>query len=403
MNIQDKTGGEIHPTEEASRPRIRVGITHGDINGVGYELIFKTFAEPDIFDLCIPVVYGAAKVAAYHRKALGSQTSFQVIESAEKAQVGRLNLISCTDEEVKTEFGSASAEAGGVAYKALEAAVADMKAGKIDVLVTCPINKATIQSASFRFPGHTEYLADRLGNGAEPLMILMNGRLRVALVTTHLALRQVAEAVTADAIERKLRLFHQSLRRDFLLPMPRIAVLGLNPHNGDHGAIGVEEDEVISPVIRKMTDEGLHVYGPYSADGFFGSGVYKHFDGVLAMYHDQGLAPFKALSMDDGVNFTAGLPYVRTSPDHGTAYDIAGQGVATEHSFRQALYAAIDIFRHRQMDDEARRDPLPQLYKDRREDGERPRRFNRERSLGAEVPGTSKPAVAEKASTEGDV
>lgn len=402
MNIQDKTNGENHRPEGPSRPLIRVGITHGDINGVGYELIFKTFAESDIFDLCIPVVYGAAKVAAYHRKALGAQTNFQVVENADKAQAGRLNLISVTDEEVKIEFGKASPEAGAVAYKALEAAVADMKSGKIDVLVTCPINKATIQRDGFHFPGHTEYLADRLGEGATPLMILMNGSLRVALVTTHLALREVAEAVTADSIAQKLRLFYQTLRSDFLLPMPRIAVLGLNPHNGDHGAIGVEEDEVISPVIRQMTDEGLHVFGPYSADGFFGSGVYKHFDGVLAMYHDQGLAPFKALSMDDGVNYTAALPFVRTSPDHGTAYDIAGQGIASDHSFRQALYAAIDIFRNRQLDGEARLNPLPKLYKDRREDGDRPRRFSRERNYGAEVSNPAKPAAAEAQTTEGE-
>ena len=211
-------------------------------------------------------------------------------------------------------------------------------------------------------------------------MILTNSLMRVALVTTHLPVHEVAEAITPELVELKLRLFQYSLRHDFLLSMPRIAVLGLNPHNGDSGVIGKEESEIIKPVIGKLVGEGKHIFGPYSADGFFGAGLYQHFDGVLAMYHDQGLAPFKALSMDDGVNFTAGLPFVRTSPDHGTAYDIAGTGTANPDSFRQAVFSAIDIYRNRQKYKEATKNPLPKLYRDRREDGERPRRFSRERT-----------------------
>lgn len=365
--------------------KLKVGITHGDTNGVGYELIFRTFADPEMLELCTPIVYGSPKTATYHRKAIGSEVNFLTVSSGAEAQDGHLNLVSCYDEEVKVDLGQPSREAGKAAFDALERAVSALKAGEIDVLVTCPIDKATIQSESFRFRGHTEYLAACLGD-TSPLMVLMDGNLRVALVTTHLALRDVPDAITPEAVEQKARLFLRSLRRDFLLPMPRLAVLGLNPHNGDHGTVGSEDDDIIAPVVRKLADEGLPVFGPYPADGFFGAANYKRFDGVLAMYHDQGLAPFKALSGGGGVNFTAGLPYVRTSPDHGTAYDIAGKGVANVRSFREAIFAAIDIYRNREMDDEATRNPLPKLFKDRREDGERPRRFSRDRTAQPDSP-----------------
>lgn len=367
------------------RRKLKVGITHGDTNGVGYELIFRTFADTEMLELCTPIVYGSPKTATYHRKAIGSEVNFLTVSSGAEAQDGHLNLVSCYDEEVKVDLGQPSREAGKAAFDALERAVSALKAGEIDVLVTCPIDKATIQSESFRFRGHTEYLAACLGD-TSPLMVLMDGNLRVALVTTHLALRDVPDAITPEAVEQKARLFLRSLRRDFLLPMPRLAVLGLNPHNGDHGTVGSEDDDIIAPVVRKLADEGLPVFGPYPADGFFGAANYKRFDGVLAMYHDQGLAPFKALSGGGGVNFTAGLPYVRTSPDHGTAYDIAGKGVANVRSFREAIFAAIDIYRNREMDDEATRNPLPKLFKDRREDGERPRRFSRERTAQPDSP-----------------
>lgn len=353
----------------SSKRAIRVAITHGDTNGVGYELIFKTFAEPDMFDLCTPIVYGSAKIAAYHRKAINSETNYRVIEQTEEALPGQLNLLNCFDKEILITLGRPSTDAGEAAFVALEAAVADLKAGKVDVLVTAPINKATIQSESFNFQGHTEYLQSKMEG--ESLMILTNEMMRVALVTTHLAVKDIAAAITKEAVEKKVRQLYSVLRHDYLISAPRIAVFGLNPHNGDAGAIGTEDDEIIATVIRELQEGGMPVFGPYSADGFFGAGHFTKFDGILAMYHDQGLAPFKALSMEDGVNYTAGLEFVRTSPDHGVAYDIAGKGIASESSFRQALYAAIDIYHNRKIDHEATQNPLPKLYQDRREDERR--------------------------------
>ncbi|EJX04941.1 pyridoxal phosphate biosynthetic protein PdxA [gut metagenome] len=353
---------------------LKVGITHGDTNGVGYELIFKTFADSAMYDICIPVVYGSSKIAVTHRKALEMNVPFEVIASANEAEPGCLNLLSCIDEEVKVDLGEISAEAGHAAFMALERAIDDLKAGRIDVLVTAPICKSAIHSAKFDFAGHTEFLADRLGTtGEAPLMILTNSLMRVALVTTHLPMQQVSSAITTEAVESKIRALYQSLRRDFMLSAPRIAVLGLNPHNGDEGMLGDEEKQIIAPAIANVVADGIPCHGPYSADGFFGSALYHSFDAVLAMYHDQGLAPFKALSMDDGVNFTAGLPYVRTSPDHGTAFDIAGKGQASPNSFRQAIYSAIDIYRNRMRYDEAYQDPLQKLYHERREDSDRQR------------------------------
>lgn len=346
--------------------KIRVGITHGDTNGVGWELILKAFANNEIFDLCLPIVYGSDKVASYYRKTLAQSAAWRVVSDAEEAKEGQLNLIDVVGgEDVKIEPGQPSAEAGRMARLALEAAVADAKAGKIDVLLTCPINKATIQGDHFRFPGHTEYLQAAFEN--EGLMILMNKTMRVALVTTHLPVCQVARHITTERVEAKLRQVHLCLKRDFCLSAPRIAVLSLNPHCGDSGLLGSEEDEIIRPLIKKMNEEGMPCFGPYSADGFFGAGMYKHFDAVLAMYHDQGLAPFKALSMDEGVNYTSGLRVVRTSPDHGTAYDIAGKDMASETSLLQALYAAIDIFRNRTRHDEVNARPLPFGSNERRD------------------------------------
>ena len=355
---------------------VRVGITHGDTNGVGYELILKIFSDSEMFDLLTPIVYGSPKVATYYRKVLASQTNFQTVARAEEAAPGRLNLVSCFDDEIKVEMGQPSAEAGLAARLALEMAVRDLKEGKIDVLVTAPVNKKTLESDSFPYAGHTDYLDAALGNGdGSALMMLASGSLRVALATTHLPISKVAAAITPELLEKKLRTLHTALQQDFLLSMPRIAVLGLNPHNGDGGLLGDEEENVIRPVVRKLSEEGLNVFGPYAADGFFGSGDYSHFDAVFAMYHDQGLAPFKALAMDQGVNVTLGLPFLRTSPDHGTAYDIVGQGIASELSFRHALFMAVDLFRNRRIYQEAGTTPLPKLYHDRRED-QRPRRFS---------------------------
>lgn len=364
---------EVNVREEQTAP-LRVAITPGDTNGVGYEVLMKTLAEPTMMELCTPIIYGNPKTMAYHRKALGIELNYTVIQRAEEAQQGRINLLSVSDEELKIELGQASPEAGAAALQSLEAAVADYREGKFDVLVTAPINKHSIQSDTFHFPGHTEYIEQRLGaEGDKALMILMNDRVRVALATTHLPIAKVAEALSTEEILSKLHLLDKTLRRDFLITRPRIAVLALNPHAGDDGLLGMEEKEIIIPAIEQANAEHVDAYGPYPADGFFGSAAYEHFDAVLAMYHDQGLAPFKLLAMDDGVNFTAGLPIVRTSPDHGTAYDIAGKGMADENSFRQALYLAMDVFRNRLRYDEATADPLPKLYHERREDERRER------------------------------
>ncbi len=351
--------------------KIRVGITHGDTNGVGYELILKTFSDPVMFDLCTPVVYGSPKIAAYHRKAINVETNFQTIESANDAQDGKLNLVACLGDDVKIEFGKATEESGRAAFTSLEQAVKDYREGLVDVLVTAPINKNCIQNENFHFPGHTEYIQERIGEGAEALMILMDGMLRVALVTTHLPLKDIAEAVTQENIAKKLRVLNASLKRDFQISKPRIAVLALNPHAGDGGLLGREEEEVIKPAMKTAETENILCFGPFAADGFFGSRAYERYDGVLAMYHDQGLAPFKALAMADGVNFTAGLPVVRTSPAHGTAYDLAGQGKADPASFRQAIYTAIDILRNRRRSDEVSANPLRKHYHEKRDDSDK--------------------------------
>ena len=352
--------------------KIRIGITQGDINGVGYEVILKTFAEPLMFELCTPIVYGSPKVAAYHRKAFELPTNFSIVNSASEAQEGRMSIVNCSEDEVKVEFAKADAESGKAAFAALEKAIEEYKEGLIDVIVTAPINKHTIQSKEFSFPGHTEYIEQKLGDESQKaLMILMKGDFRVALVTGHLPVSQIASHITKELITEKIAIFHESLKHDFGISAPRIAVLSLNPHAGDSGLLGKEEEEIIIPAIQEMVDKGIQCFGPYPADGFMGSDNYTHFDGILAMYHDQGLAPFKALAMDEGVNFTAGLPVVRTSPAHGTAYDIAGKGVAKEDSFRQAIYVAIDVYRNRCRDKYAHRNPLRKQYYEKRDDSDK--------------------------------
>lgn len=335
--------------------KIRVAITHGDPAGIGYETILRLLEDTRISDLATIVVYGSAKAASFYRKALElPQVQFQRIDSAADARDGVFNIINVVGEDLKIEPGVASAECGQAAFAALEAAVADLKAGTVDVLVTAPINKHSIQSETFHFPGHTEYLeaalgtTDADGNPSKALMMLCAGNLRVALVTTHLPMRDVPDAITKERVLDCIKRLDASLRMDFGFERPRIAVLALNAHAGENGLLGSEEQEVIAPAIEEARGARILAFGPYAADGFFGAGSFKQFDGVLAMYHDQGLAPFKTLAMDAGVNFTAGLPYVRTSPDHGTGYDIAGQGKANAESLRQALYMALDIYRNRE-------------------------------------------------------
>ena len=353
--------------------KIRVAITQGDTNGVGYEVIFKAFEDPMMVELCTPIIYGSPKVASYHRKALNIETNYSVINNAQEARGGRLNLLAYDNDEVNVTLGSPSAEAGQAAFKALDRAMTDFRSGLYDVLVTAPINKATIQSPDFKFPGHTEYIETCLGEGKKALMILMNETLRVALVTTHLPIKDVAKAISKEAIIERAKIFHEALRRDFRISCPRIAVLALNPHAGDDGLLGSEEKDVIIPAINELAAQGIQAFGPYAADGFFGAGTYERFDGVLAMYHDQGLAPFKTIALESGVNYTAGLPIVRTSPDHGTAYDIAGQSRADANSLRQAIYTAIDVFRNRQNYDEPLQNPLPKLFHEKREDSDKAR------------------------------
>lgn len=354
-----------------AKQNIRVGITQGDINGIGYEIIFKTFANAEMFEICTPVLYGSPKLAAYHRKALELDVAYNTVENADRIEDGKLNIINCNSDDVHIELGCATKEGGEAAYQALERAVKDYQDGVIDILVTSPINKNSIQNDEFNFPGHTEYLQERLGNGDKSLMILCSDDLRFAIATSHLPLRDVPTAITSELLEEKLNIFNKSLKEDFNIDAPKIAVLSLNPHSGDNGLLGKEEIEVIIPTIQKMSKEGILCYGPFGADGFMGSGKYTHFDGILAMYHDQGLTPMKLLAMSNGVNFTAGLQVVRTSPAHGVAYDIAGKGCADENSFRQAIYTAIDIYRNRKEYNYARRRPLRKLYFEKRDDSNR--------------------------------
>lgn len=351
---------------------IKVGITQGDINGIGYEVILKTFADIRMAEMCIPVIYGSAKVASFHRKAMELQpVSFNQINSAKDAVVNKVNIINCINEDTKIEIGQSSAIAGEAAYKSLEKAVADLKSGLIDVLVTAPINKHNIQREDFHFPGHTEYLEERFGkDGDKSLMILIKDSLRIALVTGHIPLADVPKSLTKEKIMDAAIRFEASLKRDFRIGRPRIAVLSLNPHAGENGLLGTEENDIITPAIKELQDKKVLCFGPYPADGFFGAGEFAKFDGILAMYHDQGLAPFKTLAMEDGVNFTAGLPIIRTSPAHGTAYGIAGKNEASEESFRQAVYMAIDTFGNRIEFDKAHANPLKKLYVERGGDNE---------------------------------
>lgn len=351
---------------------LKVGITHGDVNGVGYEILFKTFADTRLLELFVPIIYGSSKSASYHRKVLNNNTvNFNIISHADEARVGKVNLVNCVTEETKIEIGKASAEAGEAAYVALDCATKDLRDNKIDLLVTLPINKDSIQSDSFKFPGHTEFLEERFAQeGEKALMIMATNTMKVALATTHVPIKDVSSLLTKELIAEKLRTLNYTLKRDFNIDAPRIAVLSLNPHAGENGLLGSEEEEIIAPVVREAQDEWILCAGPFAADGFFGSGRFKEFDAILAMYHDQGLIPFKTVAMDMGVNFTAGLPIVRTSPDHGTAYDIAGKNEASEESFRQAIYMAIDVYRNRINYDEARKNPLKKMFFDRGRDDE---------------------------------
>jgi 4-hydroxythreonine-4-phosphate dehydrogenase len=339
--------------------KIIIGITHGDINGIGYEVILKTMADSRMLETFIPVIYGSPKVAAFYRKALDIQgLNLNIVNSIEEINIKRVNIINCVDDEIKVELGNSTEEAGKAAFEALERAGEDLKKGVIQALVTAPINKKNIQSQAFHFPGHTEYLEKKFGDTTLALMMLINDVMRVAVVTGHIPVKSVSSELTEKLILEKLIVLNNSLKNDFSIIRPRIAVLGLNPHAGDEGLLGDEEKLIIIPALKQAESQGIICVGPYSADGFFGSGNFNKFDAVLAMYHDQGLIPFKTVSMDTGVNFTAGLSIIRTSPDHGTAYDIAGKNIASEESFREALYMAYDIYQNRKRNKDISVNPL---------------------------------------------
>jgi 4-hydroxythreonine-4-phosphate dehydrogenase len=341
-----------------SEIKVVVGITIGDVNGIGPEIIIKTFADNRMHQVCTPVIYGSAKTLSFHKKLINNnEFNFTTIHNIGEINHKRTNVINCWDEELKYEIGKPTNDGGKYAFKALQTAVKDLSDGHIDVLVTGPIDKKTMQQDGFRFPGHTEYLAQQFET-SDYLMMLVSDQLRVATVTGHVPVKNVAGELSQEKIISKVKVMHKSLTRDFGVRKPKIAVLGLNPHSGDSGLIGTEEQEIIAPAVKVLFDQGMLVYGPYGADGFFGSPNFKNFDGILAMYHDQGLVPFKAIAFETGVNFTAGLPIVRTSPDHGTGYDIAGKNIASEDSIRSAIYLACDIFRNRQVHDEVTADPL---------------------------------------------
>ncbi|MDR3693426.1 4-hydroxythreonine-4-phosphate dehydrogenase PdxA [Mucilaginibacter sp.] len=342
--------------------KIKIGISIGDVNGIGLEIIIKTLADSRIYDYCTPIVYGHTKVASFYRRTTNiEELNFAVInhpsEASGKRDQSRPYLISCWDEDVKIEPGVVNAAVGKYSFLSLEKATNDLVNGDIDALVTAPINKDTIQSEEFKFPGHTEYLQER-GGAAESLMFLVSDTLRVGVVTGHIPVAKIAESITGDKILAKLKLMDHSLRNDFWIRKPKIAVLGLNPHAGDNGLIGDEEQNVIIPAIEEARNANILAFGPYSADGFFANGSYLQFDAVLAMYHDQGLIPFKQIAFESGVNFTAGLNFVRTSPDHGTAYDIAGQNKASDVSFREAIFTALHIVKHRRETLELMENPL---------------------------------------------
>jgi 4-hydroxythreonine-4-phosphate dehydrogenase len=336
--------------------KVIVGISQGDINGIGLEIILKTLMEPEISELCIPVLFSSQKTVSYFRKALNlEEFNFNSLRDFKELHTKKPNVFICYEEEVLIELGKASVESGKYAKLALEQATSALIEKKIDVLVTAPINKHAMQEAGFNYPGHTEYLGEKLGG--KPLMLLCADKLRVAVVSGHVAIKDVAQSITEQNVFLKIEQLNNSLIKDFGIRKPKIAVLGLNPHAGENGKMGNEEEMAISPAIIKAQDT-MFVQGPYSADGFFGNNTQSQFDGVLAMYHDQGLIPFKTLAFNNGVNFTAGLNYIRTSPDHGTAYEIAGKNVADASSFRESIYAAIDIFKNRQLYTEISSNPL---------------------------------------------
>lgn len=343
---------------------IKLGISIGDINGVGLEVILKTFKDKRMFDFCTPIVFAEHKLVHLLNRKIGlDEQSFFSIKSLTDTKSKKINIFECWQENVNPQFGQNTKNGGKYAFMSLQAASDALRNGKADALITAPINKHNIQSKSFTFPGHTEFLENQHQGNA--LMLMLSDKLRLAIVTGHIPLEKVAENISQELVLQKITIFNQTLNQDFGVRRPKIAILGLNPHASDNGLIGKEEEEIICPAIEKANDEGILAFGPYSSDSFFNNINLQAFDGIMAMYHDQGLIPFKTLSFGHGVNFTAGLDIIRTSPDHGTGFDIAGKNMAQESSFRQAVYTAYDIFKKRQEWKELNRNPLPKFEKNK--------------------------------------
>jgi 4-hydroxythreonine-4-phosphate dehydrogenase len=337
---------------------IRVGISIGDVNGIGPEIIIKALGDNRLLLDCTPIIYGSSKTISYYKKAVKQfNFTFQTCRNASEAVNRKVNVVNVWDEEIKFDLGKATEVGGKFAFLSLEAATQDLSEGKIDVLVTAPISKEAMSMSGFEFPGHTEYLADKAGS-AEVLMMMVGQNLRVALACTHIPLKEVSAYLTKELIVQKIKILEKSLINDFGIIRPKIAVFGLNPHAGENGKMGDEEIQTIIPAINQVKNDGVLAFGPFPADGFFGSNAMSQYDAVLAMYHDQGLTAFKALSFDDGVNFTAGLPIIRTSPDHGTAFDIVAKGIANEQSMRSAIYLAMDIHKNHIVRKEMLKNPL---------------------------------------------
>lgn len=333
-----------------------VGISIGDLNGIGGEVILKTFEDTRMLEFCTPVIFANVKVVSFIKKSLKINCNFNGVDKLEQIVHGKINVLNVWRESVAVEYGTNNENAGKYAIKSFTAAVAALKNKEIDILVTAPINKYNIQSEEFKFPGHTDYLNKELEGDA--LMFMVQGNLRVGLFTDHVPVNEVSGYLNEILIRKKITTIDNSLRQDFRINKPKIAILGINPHSGDNGIIGHEDDDIVRPVLKKMFEEGILVFGPFSADSFFGSGQYKKYDAVIAAYHDQGLIPFKTLAFGKGVNYTAGLEGIRTSPDHGTAYEIAGKGEADHNSFKEAVYLGLDVFRNRKIYSKASENPL---------------------------------------------
>ncbi|HNF49875.1 MAG TPA: 4-hydroxythreonine-4-phosphate dehydrogenase PdxA [Chitinophagales bacterium] len=341
------------------KEKLRVGITLGDVSGIGPEIIMKTFADEQIYKHFTPILFGNPRVLSYYKKAIDGVEKFQytTVKGYGNLSNNSLNIIPVWEEEFQINIGEPTETTGKYAFKSLAAACSALKDGNIDVLITAPINKKYIHSSEFAFAGHTDYLKQYFGAN-EVLMLMSSDKIKLGLVTDHVPIKEVASKISKDKILRKLHILNATLMEDFGIDKPRIAVLGLNPHAGDGGLIGTEDRDIILPAVNDAKNDGMVVFGPYPADGFFASGAYTKFDGILAMYHDQGLIPFKYIAGEEGINYTAGLKVIRTSPDHGTAEDIAGKSIADESSFRQAIYSAIDIYRNRENFYEMRSNPL---------------------------------------------